>query len=168
VREQPGLGFHSPTETGECTVRADHAVTRRDDRNRIASVRGADRAHRAGIADVPRHLRVAAGFSIGNREQRRPGPFLEIGAAEIEGQFECAAMAREVFAELARGLEQDRMFGSFDGRVEGNLRCRVPAPDERDERLVGGGEVEGADGGIERGGENGSKPVVLDRERSQE
>jgi hypothetical protein len=64
---------------------------------------------------VPRHLRVAAGFAVGNREQRLPRAPLEVRAAELERQIECAAPAREILIELTNGFGQHRMIGLLGG-----------------------------------------------------
>ena len=93
----------------------------------------------AGIADLFGHLPIGARFAVGNREQRRPRTALEIGAAEFERHIERAARAGEVFAQLTRGLAQQRMARRFDGLLE-RSGVGFAAPDQRDQRVIGGGE----------------------------
>jgi len=82
----------------------DDAMARGDDRNGIAAVRRAHRAHRGGIAELFGNLAVIARLAIRDLEQRSPHAALEVGAPEFERQVELAARAREIFAELAGGL----------------------------------------------------------------
>src|SRR5437879_5632469 len=107
--QQSGLHGETARKAGERAVRSDHAMARRDDRDRIAAVRGADGAHGRGMPDLIGDLRVAARLAERNREQRVPHLLLERGPDEIELEIEDLAPAREILRELALGGEQHRM-----------------------------------------------------------
>ena len=145
MRQQPRLRFESAAETRERPTAADDPVTGRDDGDGIATVRGTDRADGGWIADGARDVGVGARFAAGNREQHGPHPALEIGAAEFEREIEGAAFAGEVLVELVGGRREDRVIGSIDRMVEGQLRGRGAAPDDGEQGGVGGEEMERAD-----------------------
>src|SRR3546814_17020174 len=64
--------WQSAAEAGQRAVGADHTMAGNDDRDRVASVRRAHRAHRLRLADAARDVAVAPGLPVGNLRQRRP------------------------------------------------------------------------------------------------
>jgi len=78
-------------------------------------------------------------------------------------------MAGEVFAELADGFVQHRMFGALVGCVERQLGRGFTTPDHGQQRGVGGRQVKSTDGRIEAGGENcRARPVFGWRVETEE
>ena len=76
-------------EAGERAVRADHAMARKDDRQRVLAVRRADGAGGVAAETEPaRLLAVADGLSVRNRREREPAALLELGAVQFERQVE--------------------------------------------------------------------------------
>ncbi|MNG32122.1 hypothetical protein D3C84_1180620 [compost metagenome] len=80
-------------------------MARGDDRDRVAAIGGAYRAHRAGVADLPGDVAIAAGFAERYRQQRGPHLALELGTGKIQRQLEALAFASEVLAKLPRGVQ---------------------------------------------------------------
>src|SRR5262249_32620354 len=97
VLQQPALAVEAAAIAGERAVLADHAVAGHDDRDRIAAVDHADRAHRVGTADGLCELAVAPGGAGRNPAQRRPYLPLEHRAAAVDGNV---VESREVAAEI--------------------------------------------------------------------
>jgi hypothetical protein len=69
-------------------VTADHPMTRGDYRERVAAVRGADRANRARVADLRRHFGIGPRLAERDRTERLPDLPLERCAGHIERQRE--------------------------------------------------------------------------------
>ena len=150
-REKLALGITAGA-AGEAAERAacpDDPVARDDEGDRIGTAGAADGAGRA----VKRagEVTVAPGFAIGNDLHRRPHPAAEGRPLGREGQREFAAVAGEIFGELARGLRQHA--GIWAGSAA------ATEVDRRD-RTVLGGDRERADGTLDgaAGGCHGSQP----------
>ena len=103
-------------------VRADHPVTRHDDRDRVAPVRRTDRPRLAAVAETLGLFAVGDRFAVRNRPQRRPRPALEGRSDGIERHVERAPSALEVLVELLGRLVDDRPFGSSRGLVRPRRR----------------------------------------------
>src|SRR6185436_8175627 len=88
VTQQPLLPRDSTAVARERAVRADDAVAGDDQRDGVRPIRGADRAHRVRPADLLRDVRVRAGLSELDAEQRVPHRALELGTARLERQVE--------------------------------------------------------------------------------
>src|SRR4029450_5611909 len=82
---------------GERAVLADHAMAGHDDRDRVAAVDHADRAHRIGAADCAGQLAVALRSARGNVAQGFPHLPLKRRAAAIDGDV---VEGRELAAEI--------------------------------------------------------------------
>src|SRR6185369_8950637 len=95
-------------------VRADDAVARHDDRDGIASRRGTRCARRALGAGAPRELRVRDRLPVRDARDLAPDALLERRAAGRERQIEIAALAVEVFGELAGASRERRAGGILD------------------------------------------------------
>jgi hypothetical protein len=104
-----GLGVKAAGESRQCSGRPDDPVARRDDRHRIAAVRGADRAHGGRIPDLTRDLPVGSRLAERDRQQRVPHRALKGGAGEIQRQRERLAVTGKILLELAGRLEQHRV-----------------------------------------------------------
>src|SRR5690349_21493231 len=100
VLEQPALARQAAAVAGQRAVRADHAMARHDDADRVAAVRQADGARTVRAADALGQLAVALGRAIRNVEQRAPHALLEFGADRVERDREAAQLAGEVRAQL--------------------------------------------------------------------
>ena len=72
-------------------------MARRDDRNGIPAVGGADSADRIGAADLYGDFGLTSGFAERDGQQCGPDFFLKIGAVEIEGDVELLSGAGEIF-----------------------------------------------------------------------
>jgi len=145
VREQRVLDLETPRESGQRAAGAHQAVAGQDDRQRVARVRGADRAGRARPPE-PLGLRtVAARRPVRDRGQFQPRAALEGGPGEVERQLEGGARAGEVLAELRGGGREDRM----DPRLRGGGR-RLAGPQHAPQARVTGHEGEPAHRGVAR------------------
>jgi hypothetical protein len=104
------LTSRPPPKPVSRAVGADEAVARQHDRQRVAAVRGADRARRPRRADLASLRAVAAGRAIRDLGEREPGAALERGrAVEVEREVEGGALAGEPLAQLAGGVVEDRL-----------------------------------------------------------
>src|SRR3954447_16831371 len=83
-------------------------MARDDQSDRVAPVRAADRAARAGAADAFGDLRVGRGLAVRDRAHLVPHAPLERRALELDIQVELGALAGEVLLELDRGV-RDRL-----------------------------------------------------------
>ncbi len=83
-------------------------MARHDDGNRIRPDRPADRAPRSGPPGRDAEFAVTHNVAPPDVGELRPHGLLEGGAAGGEGQFEGAAVAQEVFAELTGGEFEQR------------------------------------------------------------
>src|SRR4029077_1871438 len=87
-------------EARQRAVRADHPVTRHDDRDRVAPVRRTDRPRLATVAETLGLFAVRDRFAVRNRPQGRPRPALEGRSDGIERHVERAPSTLEVLVEL--------------------------------------------------------------------
>ena len=122
-----------------------------DDRNRIAAIGGADRAHRGRRADLPGHIAIAAGLAIGNGQQSLPDLLLEAGAGEDIAHLESPPLTLEILAELTPGLDQHRMLRLFGQVAQTNPARIVVFPQNGGEAFAPGHQLETADRRIDPG-----------------
>ena len=124
--EEPGFGVEPTGEPDEGAGRADHTVTRHDDRDRVASVRRSDRTSFAAVTEARRLLAVADRLAVRDRSQRGPRSLLEVGADRIERDIERGPFAVEVLGELI-GRSLDDRFGRLvgDRLVRGSASLRA-------------------------------------------
>lgn len=101
--EQSPLDVFAKSETGQQTVRADHAMTRHDQTNRVGSVRAADGSRSGGTAYLSRDLCIRARLAKWDRLERGPHRLLEIRARRGERKIEFAPLAREILEHLLAG-----------------------------------------------------------------
>src|ERR1700727_2430093 len=101
VVEQEALTLEASGVTGQVATRADHAMARDDDRDRIASVGQADCPRGRRPLELARELSVRGGGAVGDLEQAPPDA-LEEGtpAAHLQRDVELEALAGEVLLEL--------------------------------------------------------------------
>src|SRR3954447_1148457 len=102
VVEQCALGRQAAGVARQRPVGADHAMARRDDRDRVAAVGAADRSRHA--AQLPRELAVGDRLAVRDLAQPRPDGALEGGAVVGQREVESGALAGEVLVELALDL----------------------------------------------------------------
>ena len=134
-------------------------MARRDNRNRILAIRRTHRPDRTRVADLLGDLAVAAGFAERNGQQRCPDLFLELRADKLQIQLEMMAAAGEVFAQLLRRAQQNRIVRRFahraephpagfvvfpeDGRQSRAVRNQLQLADRRRQGAAGVGHAEG-------------------------
>jgi hypothetical protein len=82
VREQPALALDTASIAGEAAVRADDAMARHDDADRIVSVREPDGARRIRRTDAPRQFAVRRRAAELDFAQRAPDGALEVRTAK--------------------------------------------------------------------------------------
>src|SRR5690606_7383901 len=105
--EQLALDRQPAAVAGQRAVAADDAVTRDDDRDRVAAVREANGPHGLRLADRARDVGIGRRPSVAHIEQRVPDPPLERRSLERERHVELPPLAREVLAKLpGDGLER--------------------------------------------------------------
>src|SRR5262249_7039826 len=107
--EQEALALEPARVAPQPSVLADHAVARDDDRERVATHRLADATGHPAAAQTGRQLAVRHGLAERNGPEQRPHPLVEGVAARRRPQLEARAIAREIVAELVRGLGEDRV-----------------------------------------------------------
>jgi hypothetical protein len=90
----------SNAETGQVAVTADDPVAGHDDRDRIAAIRGADRAYGFRPADTFGDIRIRRRLSVWDLLQRLEHAELELGTIELQREIEVPAFAGEVFGQL--------------------------------------------------------------------
>src|SRR5882672_9248442 len=100
MRQQPPLAFDPSTKPGQRSIRTDHSMAGHDDRQWIASVRQADRACGAWLADSARQLAIADRLPIRNLAKRVPYLALEVRTFRRKRQFERRALATEILGQL--------------------------------------------------------------------
>ena len=83
-------------EAGEGTVGADHAVAGDDQTDGIGGVGAADGARGARVAEGCGESAVAAGFTVGNRDECGPDAVLKISAFGGERHREIAELSGEI------------------------------------------------------------------------
>src|SRR6476661_7382167 len=99
--EQLHLAVEAAGIAGETSVRADYAVARQHDRNRVAVHRAADRARGARLADLRRQC--AVGRHLAERHERELAQHLTVEVrhgGEVGLEVEVAARPGEVLVEL--------------------------------------------------------------------
>src|SRR6185295_409578 len=102
VLQQPPFAIDAAAESREISVRADHAMTRHDDRNRVLAVGRANGARIPGVAELARELPVAGRAAVGDLAQQGPYAALELGSVSIERQIEADSGALEILRQLLR------------------------------------------------------------------
>src|SRR4051812_33948328 len=107
--EQPALALESARVAGQTSVGADDAVTRDDDRDRVAAHRRADGADGLRGAYATGQLGIADGLAEPDGAERLPDPKLELGAAEGQRQVELPPASREELGELRGGRAERRV-----------------------------------------------------------
>src|SRR5918994_2772204 len=125
--EQDALALEPAAVAGEGAVRADHAVARHDDRDRVAAVGEADGADLARVAERERERAVGGRLAIRDAEQQVPDAALEGGPGGAQLELELRALAGEVLGELA-------------GRLGERLRVVLPDGVEVERRHVEAGQ----------------------------
>jgi hypothetical protein len=86
--QQVALCAKTTGKPGQGAGSAYDPMAGRDNRDRVAAIRGTHRAHGRGMADLARDLTVAAGLAKRDRQQRRPNDPLKLGALEVERNVE--------------------------------------------------------------------------------
>jgi hypothetical protein len=116
--EKSPLALDAATEAGERAISADHAMAWHDDGNRIAPVRGTDRAYGRRSADGPCQVRVADSPTIGNVSQCRPHPQLKGSTCQAKRKGKGLCPPREISVELSPGLVENavRLMPCLGGR----------------------------------------------------
>lgn len=94
------FGLHSGGVTGERSVMADDAMTRNNNRKRIASVGSTDCSKATGHPDSPCELFVGDRRSVGDPQQLFPYPQLECCADLIDGGRKFRELAVEISVQL--------------------------------------------------------------------
>src|SRR5258708_3479018 len=82
------LGLEPTHEPCKLAGRSNHAMTRRDDRNRIFPVRSPDSAHRFRPSDLFRDLSVRSRLAERDRAQCSPDLVLKCRSGEVQLQRE--------------------------------------------------------------------------------
>jgi hypothetical protein len=98
--QQVALCIKTTGKHGQRAGSPHHAVARSDDRDRVAAIRGAHRAHGRGMADPARDLTIAAGLAKRDSQQGRPNTLLKFGALDVERNDESLQVSREVSSQL--------------------------------------------------------------------
>jgi hypothetical protein len=100
--QQPFFAIETAAEAGQRAVGTDHPMTGNDDSDRIAAIREADGPRSVGIVQALGELSVAARLTERNFCQFAPDALLKLGAIHAQRQIEFAALAGEIFFQLAR------------------------------------------------------------------
>ena len=95
--EQIFLGFHPAGKAGERAIAADHPVTGRDDRDRVAAIGGADSTGRGRAADGAGDVGITARLAERYVEQRGPDLALEIRALKMQRDGKMLPLTGEIF-----------------------------------------------------------------------
>src|SRR5947209_635135 len=98
--EEESFAIDAAAVSRHGTIRADHAMTGYDDRNRVAAVRETYRAHRVRIADASREFSVADRLPETNFAKPLPHAALKVASDEIEWQIERRTLAGKILVEL--------------------------------------------------------------------
>ena len=144
--QQACFDVDSAREADEFARRADDAMARHHDRDRIAAVGRSDRARLPQVAQLLREIAVRARLAVRDREQRVPNRLLERSAREVEVERKRAALAREVFVELSARSHEDRRRCVLPHLAEHHARRIVVLPQNRREPVIASDEHERADG----------------------
>jgi hypothetical protein len=131
---------------GQGAGSAHHPMARRDDRDRVAAIRGTHRAHGRGMADLARDLTVAAGLAKRDRQQRRPNDLLKLGALEVERNVESLQASLEVSSQLVPCFDKDRVRCCLDHRSEAHAVRVVVLPQHGGETRIVCHQFQEADG----------------------
>jgi hypothetical protein len=105
-RQQLLFDWQAPAVAGELAVGPDHAVARNDDRNRIGSIRQADRAARVWTADSPRQFTVRDRLAMEDLQQFVPDLPLKGRAFGGEVNVEGLEFSSKIRAKLANRITQ--------------------------------------------------------------
>ena len=157
VVEQELFRRDPPCETGQRAVAAHDAVTRHDDRDRVATVRRADRPCLVPVPHSFGLLAVAHRLAERNLEQRHPCFALEIGADRVERNVEVGPRSGEVLPELAGGVGDDRADGgrncsrTVGARAVGDTTGVVVGPEHRADAGGRRDDGQGSDGTLDDG-----------------
>jgi hypothetical protein len=125
------LDLEAAGESGELARGSDHAVARRHNRDRIASVRSANSAHRPRTADLLRDLGVTSRFAEWDRQERVPDIALKPRPRKLQRQRKYRPRAGEILLELARGLDEHRMIGVLRDDVQRHAPRSIVFPQDR-------------------------------------
>jgi hypothetical protein len=108
VLEKPSFLVDAEGVSGERPIRADDAMTRHDDRDRVRPVGRANRARRVRRSDGASDVSVGGGGPGGNLPQRIPNALLKVGPASRKlERIERAYVSIEVCVERAHDLFGD-------------------------------------------------------------
>ncbi|EST16272.1 hypothetical protein EDP1_3954 [Pseudomonas putida S610] len=138
------FGGQATGKTGEATASPYHAMTGRNDRNRIAAIGSAYRSHGTGVADLLGDLTVRAGFPKGYAEQCVPHSSLKRRPNEFQGQIETLTRAGEVFGQLACGFDQNGAVIITLQRTKTHSVFPLLLPQDSDQPLIPRDEVQRA------------------------
>ena len=125
-----------PAKPVSLPVEPDHAMARTEDGDRVLAVGGPDGPHRRRAADLPCQLAVGAGLAERDAEERVPDLLLERGAPVVQPEGELLALPGEVFAELALGLDEDRVVRVLHAGVQSHALRIVALPQDGGETRV--------------------------------
>ena len=109
--KQVALCIKPTGKPGQRAGSSHHTVARGDDRDRVAAIRGAHRAHGRGVADPACDLAIAAGLAKRHCQQRRPNAPLKFGAFDVERNVESLQVSREVSNQLPPCFDKDQVGG---------------------------------------------------------
>ena len=101
--EQRALGRQSAAEACQRPIRADHAVTGNDDRDRVGAVRHTHGTHRLGVLDAVGQLEITDRFAVRDAGQLFPNLVLELRTLESERGGELFQSAGEILVSRGQG-----------------------------------------------------------------
>src|SRR5580698_9008834 len=130
--------------------RANHAMARHNDGDRISSIGRAYRPHRLRIAQLPRQFSIAPGLAEGYGEQGMPYALLKRSASHIESHRECLALAGKILSKLTLGVPENRMSAVFHLFVQANAARLVVFPQNRYQSLVACHQLQSANRRVHR------------------
>ena len=90
------LDFNPAGKAGQCSIRADDAMTRHDDRQRILAIGGADCADGLGRPDALSQIQIAPGLTERNFSQRPPDLLLKFCPSQLKRKMELVPCAGEI------------------------------------------------------------------------
>jgi nitroimidazol reductase NimA-like FMN-containing flavoprotein (pyridoxamine 5'-phosphate oxidase superfamily) len=104
--QQRFLGIQPTTKPCQIAAAADDAMAWDDNRDRVATVRRADRAHGPGPADAFCDITIGRRLTVRNLLQRFQYQQLEFSARQVQGQIEFLARSCEVLFELPARFDE--------------------------------------------------------------